>query len=256
MKIWDRHFLRDAGAEPAKQMRKEQRLAHDAYSQDVAYERPLNHPERPSNKDRAFLEGLLNSLPDSDNPSKIAAAMSSFQAPVPEGQELTVVKDGPDNPSTIAANAAAAAPPANLPPPAMTGLPEQVQPPEEALVSAPASIAPALEPLQSETLPTAAPLSPTVADLPAEARPRGEELPAAPALAPTVTDIPTESRPAQEALPTPPPLALTAVDIPVSSRGDSGPVGSSLDLAAELRPAPQQTLAPELTSGLIVSGTA
>ena len=63
MKISDRHFLRFAGAEPARQMRKEQRLAHDAYSQDVAYERPLNHPERPSNKDRAFLEGLLNSLP-------------------------------------------------------------------------------------------------------------------------------------------------------------------------------------------------
>jgi hypothetical protein len=110
MKIWDRHFLRDAGAEPARQMRKEQRLAHDAYSQAVKYERPFNDPERPSNKDRAFLEGLLGSLPDSDNPSKIAVAMSSFQAPVPEGQELTVVKDGPDNPTTIAANAAAAAP--------------------------------------------------------------------------------------------------------------------------------------------------
>ncbi|WP_027189592.1 hypothetical protein [Fundidesulfovibrio putealis] len=252
MKISDRHFLRFAGAEPARQMRKEQRLAHDAYSQDVAYERPLNHPERPSNKDRAFLEGLLSSLPDSDNPSKIAAALSSFQPPVPEGQELTVVKDGPDNPTTIAANAAAAALPAGLPPPAMTGLAPQALP-EEALASAPASSASGLEPLQNETLPTAAPLSPTVTDLPAEARPRGEELPAASALAPTATDIPTESRPAQEALPTPPPLALTAVDMPVSSRGDSGPVGSSLDLAAELRPAPQ---APERSSGLIVSETA
>lgn len=109
MKISDRHFLRFAGAEPARQMRKEQRLAHDAYSQGMAYERPLNDPERPSNKDRAFREGILNSLPDTDNPSKIAAAMGSFQAPVPEGQELTVVRDGPDNPSTIAANASAAA---------------------------------------------------------------------------------------------------------------------------------------------------
>lgn len=127
MKIWDRHFLRNAGAEPARQMRKEQRLAHDAYSQDVVYERPLNHPERPSNKDRAFLEGLLSSLPDSDNPSKIAAAMSSLQAPVPEGQELTVVKDGPDNPSTIAANAAAAAPAQDQSPPLTLDLPAETR---------------------------------------------------------------------------------------------------------------------------------
>ncbi|KAF0234170.1 MAG: hypothetical protein FD177_1082 [Desulfovibrionaceae bacterium] len=128
MKIWDRNFLRYAGAEPAKQMRKEQRLAHDAYSQGMAYERPLNDPERPSNRDRAFLEGVLNSLPDSDNPSKIAAAMSSFQAPVPEGQELTVVKDGPDNPSTIAANAAAAAPARNQSLPLGLDLPAETRP--------------------------------------------------------------------------------------------------------------------------------
>lgn len=235
MKISDRNFLRYAGAEPARQMRKEQRLAHDAYSQGVAYERPLNDPERPSNKDRAFLEGVLNSLPDSDNPSKIAAAMGSFQAPVPEGQELTVVKDGPDNPSSILKDMGAFAPPAPpTPPPPAIDLPAETR-------------------LQSEQAAQAAGPGPTAADLPAEARPRGEELPAAPALAPTVTDIPTESRPAQEALPTPATLALTAVDIPVSSRGDSGPVGSSLDLAAELRPAPQ---APERTSGLIVSETA
>lgn len=110
MKIWDRHFLRYAGADPPRQMRKEQRLAHDAYSQAVKYERPINDPERPSNKDRAFIETVLNNLPDSDNPSKITAAMSSVQPPVPEGQELTVVRDGPDNPTTIAANAATAAP--------------------------------------------------------------------------------------------------------------------------------------------------
>jgi len=238
MKIWDRSFLRYAGAEPARQMRKEQRLAHDAYSQGTAYERPLNDPERPSNKDRAFLEGVLNSLPDSDNPSKIAAALSSFQTPVPEGQELTVVKDGPDNPSSILKDIGSFAPPAPpAPPPPVIDLPAETR-----LQSAHASQAVAQEP--------------TVADLPAEARPRGEELPAAPALTPTVTDLPAESRPAQEALPAPPPLALTAVDIPVSSRGDSGPAGSSLDLAAELRPAPQQALAPEMTSGLIVSGTA
>lgn len=128
MKIWDRHFLRYAGAEPARQMRKEQRLAHDAYSQAVAYERPLNDPERPSNKDRAFLEGLLNSLPDSDNPSKIAASLSSFQPPVPEGQELTVVRDGPDNPTTIAANAAAAAPAQNQTAPQPSDMPAETRP--------------------------------------------------------------------------------------------------------------------------------
>jgi len=128
MKIWDRHFLRYAGAEPARQMRKEQRLAHDAYSQGVAYERPLNDPERPSNMDRAFREGILNSLPDSDNPSKIAAALSSFQPPVPEGQEIAVSRDGPDNPSTIAANASAAAPAQHPAAPLPLDLPPETRP--------------------------------------------------------------------------------------------------------------------------------
>ncbi|MFP5223197.1 MAG: hypothetical protein ACLGSA_12980 [Acidobacteriota bacterium] len=235
MKIWDRHFLRYAGAEPARQMRKEQRLAHDAYSQGVAYEKPLDHPERPSNMDRAFREGILNSLPDSDNPSKIAASLNSFRAPVPEGEELTVVKDGPDNPTTIAANAAAAPAPVNGPPP-------EVDTPSAILKSLGAFTAPA------EKAPP-----PPAMDLPADERPEGERVAQAAPAGPNAVDIPVESRPAQEALPAQPPLALTAVDVPVSSRGDSGPPGSSLDLAAELRPAPQ---APELTSGLIVSGTA
>lgn len=129
MKIWDRHFLRFAGAEPPRQMRKEQRLAHDAYSAGVAYEKPLDSPDRPSNMDRAALERVMNGLPDADNPSKIAAP--AFRPPIPEGEELTVVKDGPDTPSTIAAKAASAAPSPPPPAPSAVDLPAESRPPQE-----------------------------------------------------------------------------------------------------------------------------
>lgn len=99
-KIWDRHFFKYAGVEPASQMRKEQRKAHNAYVSSITYEKPKDSPDRPDNMERAAMERVKD-LPEIDNPSKILAANSAFKAPYAEGEEPGVVKDGPDNPSTI-----------------------------------------------------------------------------------------------------------------------------------------------------------
>ncbi len=40
MKAWDNHFLRYAGAEPPRQMFKEQRLAHAAHESLLASKKP------------------------------------------------------------------------------------------------------------------------------------------------------------------------------------------------------------------------
>jgi len=101
MKIPDRSFLKFAGAEPARVMRKKQLQAEAAYVSGLTYEKPLDSPDRPSNIERKAQESLATGLPDSDNPSKIMAQASSFRAPYPEGEEPGVVKDSPDNPSTI-----------------------------------------------------------------------------------------------------------------------------------------------------------
>lgn len=111
MRIWDPHFLRYAGAEPARQMRTDQRKARNAYVSGLTYEKPLDSPDRPSNMDRKFQESIATKLPEVDNPSKIMASDGEFHPPVPEGQEITVLKDSPDNPSRILASIGDAAPP-------------------------------------------------------------------------------------------------------------------------------------------------
>jgi len=117
VKIPDRHFLKYAGADPAKQMRKEQRLAQNAYVSGLTYEKPLNHPDRPDNMNRKRLEALASGPADPDSPSRINEALSAFKPPVAEGKEEGVVADSPDNPSSILKGIGEFRPPDAPPPP-------------------------------------------------------------------------------------------------------------------------------------------
>ena len=68
MKVGNRHFLKFAGAEPPRQMRKEQRQEHNAYVAGLTYEKSPDSPDRPSNMDKA---AQSRPIPDADNPSMI-----------------------------------------------------------------------------------------------------------------------------------------------------------------------------------------
>ena len=116
MKLGDRHFFKYAGAQPAREMRKEQRLESQAHVSGLVYEKPANHPERPSNMDRARLEKAASGPPDPDSPASILESMRSFRQPVPEGQEEAIARGGPDSPSAILAAIGQNAPPAQAPP--------------------------------------------------------------------------------------------------------------------------------------------
>jgi len=121
-------------------MRKEQRLAQNAYVSGLTYEKPLNHPDRPDNIDRKRLESVANGLPDADNPSKITESARAFKPPLPEGQEEAVVRDSPDNPSSILKAIGEFRPPDAPPPPlrelddpsAITRALSEFKPPAEA----------------------------------------------------------------------------------------------------------------------------
>ena len=134
---WDKdwHFLKYAGAPPARQMFNQQRAAAQAAQEANASEKPLDSPDRPSNILRSLAEGTAQ---DIDNPSSITASLSAFIPPVREGEELTVVKDSLDNPSTILKANGEFKPPADAPPgplpqdlPGATALPPETATPPQ-----------------------------------------------------------------------------------------------------------------------------
>ena len=102
MAIMDRHFLKYAGALPAKTMFSLQRLASIAFHKGDVYEKPLDSPDRPSNITKGIRDGT--GANPADLPDNILAANSKFVPPVPEGQELTAPSKNPDSPSNILAN--------------------------------------------------------------------------------------------------------------------------------------------------------
>lgn len=81
MKISNRHFFRFEGAEPAKQMFKEQLTAAKAYAATRTYEKSPDDPDRPENIENAAQQ---RPLPDTENPSQILSALSAFKPPLPE----------------------------------------------------------------------------------------------------------------------------------------------------------------------------
>jgi hypothetical protein len=92
MKVGNRHFLKYAGAEPPRQMRKEQLQKQNAYVAGLNYEKPLDSPDRPSNMDKA---AQARPIPDADNPSKITSAVDSAPQPAPESQGATTIQGSP-----------------------------------------------------------------------------------------------------------------------------------------------------------------
>lgn len=123
MKVPDRHFLKYAGAGPARLMRKEQRAAHEQYVRGLTYEKPPEHPDRPSVIDRKTRENTAASLPETDRPSKILEDLGAGQpaarlaeesaAPLPPGLS------GGENSGFAAACADQCAPPGTVPPQAV-----------------------------------------------------------------------------------------------------------------------------------------
>lgn len=94
MKVGDRHFLKFAGAEPTRQMRKEQLKEQKAYAAGQTYEKPLDSPDRPSNMDKA---AQSRPIPDVDNPSMILSGADSSPPAAPESQVTTTVQQIPEN---------------------------------------------------------------------------------------------------------------------------------------------------------------
>jgi len=88
MKVGNRHFLKYAGAEPPRQMRKEQLQKQNAYVAGLTYEKPLDSPDRPSNMDKA---AQARPIPDADNPSRITSAVDCVPQPSPESQGTTAL---------------------------------------------------------------------------------------------------------------------------------------------------------------------
>lgn len=248
VKIPDRHFLKYAGADSPRLMRKEQRLAQNAYVAGLTYEKPLNHPDRPENMDRKRLESVANGLPDTDNPSKITESTRAFKPPLPEGQEEGVNRDSPDNPSSILKAIGEFRPPDAPPPPlrelddpsAITRALSEFKPPAEAAPPPPDADNPG-------KIPASLPEGPP----PVQAAPPPLEM-----------DTPggilnglSKSRPAEAALPG------IEVDSPgsiLSSMGKPGPPEApmkppeptAIDIPTDMR------AAPEASTGLIVSETA
>ncbi|MBI4805547.1 MAG: hypothetical protein HY795_09965 [Desulfovibrio sp.] len=105
MKVGNRHFLKYAGAEPPRQMRKEQLQKQNAYVAGLTYEKPPDSPDRPSNMDKA---AQARPIPDADNPSKISSAAASTPQPSPESQGTSTIPVNPaDSGETQAPTSAA-----------------------------------------------------------------------------------------------------------------------------------------------------
>jgi len=110
MKVGDRHFLKFAGAEPARQMRREQLKDQNAYAAGQIYEKPLDSPDRPSNMDKA---AQSRPIPDVDNPSMILSRVDSSPPAASESQVTTTVQQLPENSAgtqTVASESEADAP--------------------------------------------------------------------------------------------------------------------------------------------------
>jgi len=78
-KVFDPHFLRYAGAPPAKQMFKQQRLARAAAPPEVV-EKPADSPDRPSNISRSMREGDVSKVLAVDLPRNATPAIPEADA--------------------------------------------------------------------------------------------------------------------------------------------------------------------------------